>query len=61
MLKALFLGMLEASRSYYGDSIGLAPIILSTSNLQGTKPNQEFWIKECQAHPTRIACLNYES
>jgi len=28
MLQMLFLGMLEASTAYYGDSIGLAPIAL---------------------------------
>ncbi len=30
MLRMLFLGMLEASNAYYGDSIGLAPIALGS-------------------------------
>ncbi len=33
MLKILFIGMLEVSTSFYGDSIGLAPISLSTNDL----------------------------
>ncbi|WP_320674612.1 hypothetical protein [Prochlorococcus sp. MIT 1341] len=57
MLKALFAGMLEVSSAYYGDSIGLAPIALATPKLK----KQDFWNQECQQHPTRIACLNYES
>ncbi len=33
MLKILFIGMLEVSTSFYGDSIGLAPISLSANDL----------------------------
>ena len=57
MLKALFDGMLEVSSAYYGDAIGLAPIALA----QPKQAKQDFWQRECQEHPTRIACLNYES
>ncbi len=34
MLKILFLGMLEASSSFYGDSIGLAPIVFASSDAE---------------------------
>ncbi len=57
MLKALFQGMLEVSSSYYGDSIGLAPIALASPKIK----KADFWIDECKNHPTRIACLNYDT
>ena len=57
MLKAIFEGMLEISNAYYGDAIGLAPIVLAAPQ----KKSQDFWRKECEVHPTNIACLNYES
>ncbi len=57
MLKALFAGLLEVSSAYYGDAIGLAPIALAAPKVKG----KDFWTKECELHPTRIACLNYES
>tara|TARA_B100001250_G_scaffold358414_1_gene334710 strand:+ start:182 stop:364 length:183 start_codon:yes stop_codon:yes gene_type:complete len=60
MLKALFMGMLEASNVYYGDAIGLAPIALGAPSLKNKK-KENFWRSECSNHPTRIACLNYES
>ena len=61
MLKLLFRGLLKASSSYYGDAIGLAPIKMTgTQKVKGHK-NDNFWIKDCEEHPTRIACLNYES
>ncbi len=37
MLKILFLGMLEVSTSYYGDSIGLAPISLGAREIDQLK------------------------
>ena len=61
MLKMLFRGLLEASSVYYGDSIGLAPIAMAkTKKINRNAPNA-FWSKDCAEHPTRIACLNYES
>ncbi len=56
MLKALFDGMLEVSNAYYGDAIGLAPIALANAKPQ----RNDFWTRECEEHPTRVACLNYE-
>tara|TARA_Y100001968_G_scaffold309056_1_gene328497 strand:- start:2883 stop:3068 length:186 start_codon:yes stop_codon:yes gene_type:complete len=61
MLKMLFRGLLEASSAYYGDSIGLAPISMSTATKETQKNKETFWSKDCSEHPTRIACLNYES
>ena len=61
MLNLLFRGLLEASSSYYGDAIGLAPISLSSANQPTIKLTDNYWNKDCEDHPTRIACLNYES
>ncbi len=58
MLKAIFQYMLNISNEYYGDAIGFAPIAPAAPT---KKQEQDFWAKECSAHPTRIACLNYES
>ncbi len=60
MMKMLFRGLLEASSAYYGDAIGLAPIALSQKALNKESSNT-FWNKDCKDHPSRIACLNYES
>ena len=59
MLKHLFIGMLEASFNYYGDSIGLAPIVLGQKKPKHELNNQ-FWLKECIARPNQIACLEYD-
>ena len=61
MLKMLFRGMLIASNAYYGDSIGLAPVCLSKSPFIKAGSKNDFWEEDCQDHPSRIACLNYES
>tara|TARA_Y100001968_G_scaffold203345_1_gene186658 strand:+ start:160 stop:351 length:192 start_codon:yes stop_codon:yes gene_type:complete len=63
MLNVLFRGLLEASSAYYGDSIGLAPISMSNAITieQEAKEEENFWSKDCKEHPTRIACLNYDS
>ena len=61
MLKMLFRGLLEASSAYYGDSIGLAPISMATSISNSTSGSEKFWSQDCKDHPTRIACLNYDS
>tara|TARA_Y100001968_G_scaffold151766_1_gene138885 strand:- start:1502 stop:1687 length:186 start_codon:yes stop_codon:yes gene_type:complete len=61
MLKMLFRGLLETSSAYYGDSIGLAPIGMSNAIPNETKEEDNFWIQDCKEHPTRIACLNYDS
>ena len=62
MLKTLFLGMLEVSSHYYGDSIGLAPIALGKSGLkQKNQLSNDFWDNECSLRPARIACLNYDN
>tara|TARA_Y100001968_G_C19035080_1_gene561687 strand:- start:1 stop:177 length:177 start_codon:yes stop_codon:yes gene_type:complete len=57
----LFRGLLEASSAYYGDAIGLAPISMSTVQKKPVAEKDNFWTNDCQKHPTRIACLNYES
>ncbi len=62
MLKTLFLGMLEVSSNYYGDSIGLAPIALAKPSLNRQDLiENDFWSKECTSRPNRIACLNYDA
>ncbi len=62
MLKALFWGMLGASSNYYGESIGLAPIVLGRQKIKlESPPKDSFWNRECALKPNRIACLNYES
>tara|TARA_B100000700_G_C14827358_1_gene752881 strand:- start:131 stop:316 length:186 start_codon:yes stop_codon:yes gene_type:complete len=61
MLNMLFRGLLEASSAYYGDAIGLAPISMATSQTKPVSRAENFWLKDCEEHPTRIACLNYES
>ena len=61
MLKMLFRGLLEVSSTYYGDAIGLAPISMATSKKKQNSDAELFWMKDCRDHPTRIACLNYES
>ncbi len=61
MMKMLFRGLLEASSLYYGDAIGLAPIGMASKNAKSNPCSKNFWSKDCQEHPTRIACLNYES
>ena len=56
MLKPLFWSMLAASSSYYGDSIGLAPIALGKSNRdRKSSKTKDFWFDECSLHPRRIA------
>tara|TARA_Y100001968_G_scaffold298194_1_gene307906 strand:- start:495 stop:731 length:237 start_codon:yes stop_codon:yes gene_type:complete len=60
MMKMLFRGLLEASSAYYGDAIGLAPIGLSQAT-KNSNTSKNFWNKDCKDHPSRIACLNYES
>ncbi len=61
MLKALFYGMLEASNAYYGDAIGLAPVALSAKSITNKTSRGDYWSEECDLHPTRIACLNYDT
>tara|TARA_B100000700_G_C14970132_1_gene820942 strand:- start:1131 stop:1316 length:186 start_codon:yes stop_codon:yes gene_type:complete len=61
MLKMLFRGLLEASSAYYGDAIGLAPIVLTKAPKKTISSQEDFWKKDCQDHPTRIACLNYDA
>ena len=61
MLKMLFRGLLEASSAYYGDAIGLAPIGMASSKKSTTIKRESFWTNDCKEHPTRIACLNYDS
>ena len=61
MIKMLFHGLLEASSLYYGDAVGLAPISMASSKTKKTKLPKTFWEEDCKEHPTRIACLNYES
>ncbi|WP_320664343.1 hypothetical protein [Prochlorococcus sp. MIT 1223] len=61
MLNMLFRGLLEASSNYYGDAIGLAPIGLSATKKKQSPQINQYWINDCKEHPTRIACLNYES
>ena len=61
MLKMLFRGLLEASSVYYGDSIGLAPIAMAKTKKTKANTSNTFWAEDCEKHPTRIACLNYES
>ena len=61
MLKMLFHGLLEASSAYYGDAIGLAPVSMASVKPQKAPNSSLFWEKDCEKHPTRIACLNYES
>ena len=49
MLKTIFLGMIEASNAFYGDSIGLAPIALaSAENNQMNEPgsNEVEWARD---------------
>ena len=60
MMKMLFRGLMEASSAYYGEAIGLAPISLS-NKVSTRKSSDTFWNKDCYEHPSRIACLNYES
>ena len=60
MMKVLFHGLLEATSAYYGDAVGLAPIALSQKS-NTRKKSIGFWNKDCEDHPSRIACLNYES
>ena len=61
MLKMLFDGLLEASSLYYGDAVGLAPISMASSKTKNTNLSKSFWEEDCKEHPTRIACLNYDS
>tara|TARA_Y100001968_G_C19034364_1_gene561371 strand:- start:300 stop:485 length:186 start_codon:yes stop_codon:yes gene_type:complete len=61
MLKMLFHGLLEASSAYYGDAIGLAPVSMASVTSPKASNASSFWEKDCEEHPTRIACLNYDS
>ena len=51
--------MIKVSSIYYGDAFGLAPIALSSKNKNQNKKN--YWSNECVSHPTRIACLQYDT
>ena len=57
----LFRGLLAASSTYYGDAVGLAPISMAGYKEKNKPTNDAFWVEDCKKHPTRIACLNYES
>ena len=61
MLKTLFKGLLIASNSYYGDAIGLAPVILANHRAKENSFNRDFWNDYCENNPTRVSCLDYES
>ncbi len=56
MLKMLFRGLLITSSTYYGDSIGLAPISFAKSKAK----NNDFWSKTCKDNPSSLSCLKYD-
>ena len=61
MLNMLFQGLLAASSTYYGDAVGLAPISMAGYKGKEKTSGESFWNEDCKNHPTRIACLNYDS
>ena len=58
MLKKIFKNLLVVSNTYYGNSIGLAPIILSRASAK--KNLNGFWSDYCKDNPSKINCLKYD-
>tara|TARA_Y100001968_G_C19297498_1_gene687356 strand:+ start:76 stop:243 length:168 start_codon:yes stop_codon:yes gene_type:complete len=55
MLGMLFKGFLEASSTYYGDSVGLAPITFASKTPLKSEKSKDFWGNNCQENPSQVS------